>query len=337
MSVVIPARNEADTLPHLLSSLAAQHDPPGEVIVVDDDSVDATAAVALTWDARIVRAGPLPPGWAGKPWACWTGAQHSVGSTLVFLDADTKLAHDGLVRLVAAHAAHASEGLLSVQPFHDVQRAYEQLSAFPNAVSMMGAGVFAVGGTRMRRAMAFGPCLVTRRASYAAVGGHAAVRSRIVEDIHLARAYARAGRPVRCLTGGTAVAFRMYPDGPRQLIEGWTKNLADGSRLAPPLAALGAAAWVSACAAATVGSTTVAIAAATGRPAEWWWLGAAALVSTQLAWMLRRVGNFRAWTWILFPIPLAAFLALFAWSAFLHFTRRPKRWRGRRIHSTRGA
>ena len=59
LAVVVPARNEAATLPGLLGSLAAQHRSAAEVVVVDDGSTDATAVVA---------ASDRPPGWNGKQW-----------------------------------------------------------------------------------------------------------------------------------------------------------------------------------------------------------------------------------------------------------------------------
>ena len=54
-SVVVPAHNEADTLPAALASLAAQRCPaPYEVIVVDNASTDATATVAARAGATVV-------------------------------------------------------------------------------------------------------------------------------------------------------------------------------------------------------------------------------------------------------------------------------------------
>jgi 4,4'-diaponeurosporenoate glycosyltransferase len=169
--------------------------------------------------------------------------------------------------------------------------------------------------------------LVTRAADLEAAGGFAAVRREIVEDAALARAYRRVGRPVRCLGGGTIVRFRMYPDGLRPLIEGWTKNLAGGAPRVSPLALLGAVAWVCAGMSVTADALTdpsPAVALA--------WLA----ISAQLAWMLRRLGSFHWITAVFFPVPLLAFVALFLRSLVLRLVRRPVTWRGRRIDARRG-
>ena len=328
-SVIIPARNEAAALPRLLASLAAQPHPPAEVIVVDDESTDGTPEVAAAFGAVVISALPRPGPWLGKPWACQIGAGIATGDRLVFLDADTELAPDGLARLLHAHAAQVGDGLLSVQPFHVTERPHEQLSAVANAVSMMASGAFRPGAG-VAQTVAFGPCLVTDALAYGHTGGHASVAGEVIEDIHLARAYRGAGLPVRALAGGSTVSFRMYPQGVSQLAEGWTKNLAGGPRLAPPGPTLGAVLWVAAALAVAIGAVRVAFGAA-GPTAVPLIVAGWLAFTAQLAWMLRRIGSFRWWTVVAFPIPLAAFVALFARSGLRRVVRRQVMWRGRAI------
>lgn len=324
VSVVIPARDEARNLPRLLASLAAQTEPPLEVLVVDDASTDATAAVARAGGARVlsVDASGPPAGWLGKPWACRTGAVDATGDRLLFLDADTWLAPDGVARLADAHEHLAADGLLSVQPFHEVHRPYEQLSAVCNVVPVLASGLAAPGAPAP--SVAFGPCLVTTLGALAAAGGFEAVRGEVVEDAALARAYRRAGRPVHGLGGGGTVRFRMYPDGPGSLVEGWTKNLSGGATRVALLPLVGAALWVT----AGLSVALDAVTEPTGVVAVAW-----VALAGQLWWMLRRLGSFHWLTAALFPIPLLAFVALFARSALLRASRRPVTWRGRRIRS----
>jgi 4,4'-diaponeurosporenoate glycosyltransferase len=329
VSIVVPARNEERTLPVLLASLRELDTAPHEVIVVDDSSSDATAAVAAAHGATVLAAASPPAGWAGKPWACHTGAEAATGTHLLFLDADTWLGPDALGRLLGEHAARG--GLVSVQPHHRTERAYEQLSAFFNITAMMGTGAFAVGGAA-RGAMAFGPCLLTTVADYRTVGGHDAVRGEVVDDVRLARLYRARGLPVRCIGGGDAITFRMYPGGPGQLVEGWTKNIASGAGLSPPWALAGTVAWISACVAVTLAAAGGGWSWAFGDgPAPWVAVAAWAAVAVEIGWMLGRIGTWRVWTAVLFPLPLAAFLALFLRSLALTLVRGEVTWRARRV------
>src|SRR3954447_19027586 len=124
-SIVVPARDEASTLPVLLASLLPQLTDRDELIVVDDSSIDATSAVAEAAGAVLMKAPPLPEdGWTGKAWACVTGVGQAQTEVLLFVDADVRVLPGGLDRVVAAHASVAPDGLLSIQPHHEVQRPY---------------------------------------------------------------------------------------------------------------------------------------------------------------------------------------------------------------------
>jgi len=103
VSVLIPARNEALTLPQLLAALADQSLQPLEVIVIDDHSSDDTAAIAPAAGVTVLASEPLPQGWCGKTWALQQGANRSQGELLVFLDADTEPSPTFLAHLVANH------------------------------------------------------------------------------------------------------------------------------------------------------------------------------------------------------------------------------------------
>ncbi|MBD3927142.1 glycosyltransferase [Nocardioides cavernae] len=337
VSVVVPARDEEQTLPALLRSVAEQLPEVHEVVVVDDASRDATAAVARAGGARVVPAGTPPPGWTGKAWACHTGTAATTGDLLLFLDADTVLRPGALAGLLAAHTRHG--GLVSVQPHHDVVRPYEQLSAHFNVVALMASGAFTRRGrVRASRApMAFGPCLLTSREDHGRAGGHEAVRADILDDAALAAAYHRAGLPVWCAVGGDAVRMRSYPGGPAQLVAGWTKNIASGAADAAPSATAATVAWISAHHAVAVGAVLSLLVAVTGSGAPLLagspllWAVAYAAVALQLRWMLRRAGSFRWWAWTLFPVPLLAFDLVFARSLTLTVVRRSVQWRGRDV------
>jgi 4,4'-diaponeurosporenoate glycosyltransferase len=330
-TVVIPARDEAGALPLLLADLARQQLRPRQVVVVDDESADGTAGLAEAFDGvTVIRGTPKPPGWAGKQWACAQGAAVAEAHQLVFLDADVRLASSAIGALVAAHGR--SGGLLSVLPYHDVRRPYEQLSALFNLVTLMG-----VGAARPRRAEhadgAFGPCIVCRRCDYESVGGHGSIRDSVVDDLALARRFDDQALPVRATTGGPLVAFRMYPAGLRSLAEGWSKNIVTGAGRIPPGRSLAIAVWVT----AMLSSVLLAVDAAR-QPSM---ALAAVAAATYLAFVLqqhrqlRRLGRFGWGTAAAYPVMASAFVLLFVRSLWLTLVRRRVRWKGRTIETPR--
>nr|HML45549.1 glycosyltransferase family A protein [Clostridia bacterium] len=126
VSVIIPARNEAHNLPHLLGSLQSQTFSPQEIIVVDDFSSDQTSEVAARYGVKVIQNTQLPDNWTGKNWALWNGFQQATGDILVFLDADVRLAPTALEQLLKAR--EKSGGAVSVVPSHHTERMYERLS-----------------------------------------------------------------------------------------------------------------------------------------------------------------------------------------------------------------
>lgn len=332
VSVVVPARDEEDALPALLDSLAAQTVAPRQVIVVDDRSTDGTARVADRPGVTLVRGAEVPDGWTGKAWACAQGVARADGGRCLFLDADVTLAPGALAALAAEHDRR--RGLLSVQPFHRTEHGYEQLSAVFNTVAVMGVGL-ASPGRHGRARSAFGPCLVVDRRDYDRIGGHEAVRASVVEDVALARRAAAAGLPVHALGGGDAVAFRMYPGGVRQLIEGWTKNFATGAGAVGLSRLVAIGLWITALLlplALAVGALRDGSAATA--------IGAGVLYvldAAQLRAMTRALGTFTTVTALAAPVLAAAFVVVFARSVWRTLVRRRVTWRGREVSVGPGA
>ena len=331
VSVCLPARNEEQSIAILLESLAAQPERPAQIVVVDDQSDDRTSTIARGFPGvTVVDGEPVPEGWMGKAWACQQGARLASGSTLVFLDADVRLGPGGLAAIVTEHGARG--GLVSVQPFHTMRRAYERLSALFNVIGFMGVGAASPGRDASSRG-AFGPCLVTSRADYLDVGGHGSVRGEIVEDIALAGEYARAGRPVHTFGGGDAVSFRMYPGGLGQLLEGWSKNFATGAGSVGFGRLFLIGFWLTTVLISVqyvieqcLGRADVPVAVA---------VLVYAMFAMQLGIMLRQLGNFGVLTAVLYPGPVGVFVAVFVHSAYLTLVRRQVVWRGRRIPLSR--
>ncbi len=322
-AVVIPARDEAHNLGPLLAQLQHQTVAPAEIVVVDDHSSDGTADVAAAAGARVVPSRSLPPGWVGKTWACQQGADATDAPVLVFLDADVRLAPDAMAAVVSEQARRG--GLLSVAPWHTVRRPYEWFSLVFGIVALMGVGAATPGARRVRGA--FGPCIVLRRRDYDAFGGHASVAGQVVEDLALADQATAHGLTVSVLGGRPLLTYRMYPQGMRSLLEGWTKNIATGARRSDPLRSVLAATWIA-------GGIVASWQGLTGG-----WVGAVvlALWLVQVARMSRQIGSFPVFALLAFPLLLAWFLFVFVRSVILTSLRHEVQWRGRHIPVTRGA
>jgi glycosyltransferase involved in cell wall biosynthesis len=312
VAVVVPARDESASLPALLGPLMAGCRAGDEVLVVDDQSSDDTAAVATAAGARVLAAPDLAPGWLGKPAACAAGAAATSAPVLVFLDADVRPPADLLDRAAAAVAA-APDTLVSVQPRHVTERGYEQASLLPNVVALMGVGRFAVvPGGGARRPVAFGPVLAVRRDVYDAAGGHGHpdVRGAVLEDVALAR---RVGRS-EVFTGGPDVTFRMHPGGWREMVRGWTRSMVLGATVGPWWAVLGVAAWVTSLA----GGLFATLLAYPLSAVQVWVLG-------------RRAGAFRWWAPLVYPVLVVAFVVMVVRAAVLRVAGRGIVWKGRDV------
>lgn len=311
VAVVVPARNEAHALPVLLPSVAAQLRSDDELIVVDDGSSDATAAVAREFGARVIGVDAPPAGWAGKPNACWTGAEVASTDLIVFVDADVT-AGAGLLDGLAAAVRETPEALVSVQPWHRPGSVVEQLGLFGNLAALMGVGRFSIGRRYASRPVAFGPVLAMRLERYRACGGHGAgeVRGSLVEDVALARCVGRS----EVFTGRPHAGFRMYPGGWSELATGWTRVLATGIGASPAWATVGVALWLWAVASAPFVSGL-----------------AVAVTVLQLAVLSRVAGRFSPLAILLYPVPLVVFVALALRSVWVRLRGGRVRWKGRRI------
>jgi 4,4'-diaponeurosporenoate glycosyltransferase len=324
LSIIIPARNEEHNLRRLLTSINNLSTRPQEVIVVDDDSTDRTADIARELGATLLSAPSLPEGWRGKTWACQHGAEAAAGERLLFLDADTVLKSDALERIQAA-VQPGDCPVLTLGPYHDVEKPYEELSAIFNLMTHMGMGAFSLFGSPDHPHGLFGPFLFIHRRAYNDVGGHAAVRAEILENMSLCELLRRQGIPMRCLGGRGVVHTRMYPEGLASLIEGWTKAFATGAAKTKALTLWLSVAWMTGAVLAAIFTVlalldlTQPIALALTYPAY----------ALSLYFMLRGIGRFSVWSSILYPLLLATFFIVFARSAFLRQSKRQVTWKGR--------
>jgi chlorobactene glucosyltransferase len=216
VSILVPARNEAPTIARCVISLARQEYARCEVLVLDDQSEDATAAIVERIarrhpQVRLLRGAPLPPGWHGKAWACRQLAHAARGEWLLFVDADTVFARE-CVSTALAVARGRSADLLTLMPRLQAGGVGEALLLATMPLTF--AGFLPQGLVMSTRwplvAGALGKFLLFRRETYLQIGGHEAVRTDIVEDMQLSRLVKRHGGRLVWIDGTALVRARPY-------------------------------------------------------------------------------------------------------------------------------
>jgi 4,4'-diaponeurosporenoate glycosyltransferase len=325
LTVIIPARNEERNLPLLLADLMAQDVPPDEIIVVDDMSTDATAAAAAAFGIRLICIAEKPDGWTGKAYACQRGADAAAQPLLLFLDADVRLSPAAVSNLLSAY--RKTGRVLSVQPYHQTERPYEQLSMFFNLVQVAANGL---GLLFSRQHVGLsGPVILFPKADYDCIGGHAGVKGVVTEDVALGQALKAHGIAFDVWLGSSDIAFRMYGHGLKALIQGWTKNFAAGAMQSPAALLLAVALWVSSCMSAPY-HLVLAI-GGPYTPVIWFYAVLYLLWAAALRLLTRPVGRFSVWAVVLYPVPLTVFIAVFLVSLFRKLLGLQVTWKDRKI------
>ncbi len=334
ISIIVPARDEERSIEPCVRSLLAQRAANFEVIVVDDRSTDRTAEILgglaqADHRLRVVAGAPLPAGWVGKPWALHQGASVARGDWFLFTDADSTHATGSATSALAFVRARRVDALSTIT--------YQELGTWAERAilpSILGLVFFSQGTfaqvndpRRLGRALANGQYILISRRAYEGLGGHAGLRSEIVEDVELARRIKRDGRYRLIMAAGEDLArVRMYRSF-REIWDGFTKNIYFGPRgdlwalgggvlfialisFVPPALALNAALGRRPLEALEAALTTVALMATGG------W----AMASVKLD---RRLGWFQ-------PVGTAVLAAITVNSTVAVLSGRGVAWRGRR-------
>ena len=248
VSILVPARNEALNIEACVRSLLAQDYPNWELLVLDDHSEDETSAIVRGLgvrpsgeQARLLEGAPLPAGWTGKGWACHQLSQQARGRFLFFVDADTTHA-SGTVRAAVDYALRTRADLVSAWP-RLITKTWSEKLIIPMIV-LLGMSLYphwlvillqrfprlnTLFPARLRRVLgaANGQFMFFTRTGYDRIGGHAALRDHVVEDVALGRAVAaRSGEGMRlrnCESQNFSTC-RMYRSF-GEVWEGFTKNL----------------------------------------------------------------------------------------------------------------
>ncbi len=334
LSVLIPARNEETTLDACVRSLLAQ-DYPGalEVLLLDDHSEDATGRVAARLAAadtrvRALSGGPLLPGWKGKPNALRQLAEAATGDLLLLTDADCNF-YNGALAAAVRHRERVRADCLSLLPYLACRSFWEHvvvpLQYFLIFTTLPVRNVYASKNPAF--AAANGAFLLIDADTYAALGGHEAVKGEMAEDIKFAQHVKRQGRRLVYGDGSRIYAVRMY-ESLRGIWDGFSKNLFPAMGKSLPVLVVWSLFLLTT---QVLPFVFVLVALATGdrSPALFWLPLAhvAAALSLRIALSLR----FRQALWAAPTHPLGWLitLAIGANSAYLAYSGKGHSWKGR--------
>ena len=340
VSIVIPARDEEGRIERAVTSHLSQNYPDFEVIAVDDRSGDRTGEILarLARDDRrlTVVAGSDPPaGWLGKPHALHQGARAASGELLLFADADVVYDPRTLGELVALLEGGRLD-FVALLPRFEAEGFWESvLMPFVPGAYFGGIGFLANLDRPRWVAAGAGAGNLIRRSVYASVGGHAALKDSVVDDVRLALKTKRAGFRARAVRAEDRVSVRMYR-GLAGVVNGFTKNIAYTMNgfLGALLLALTAALtvlWIVPPLALAAGLLGVPV-----EPRDALLAAAAfALVVAARLFTAAALGD-AAWPAITHPIMAAIWGFIICRSLYQRFIRRRLVWRGREFDA-RGA
>jgi len=225
VSIVLPVRNQATTIVECMDSLVNIDYPDKEIIVVEGQSSDGTQELLRKYlgPVRIIEEDPLPHGWVGKNWACHLGYKQAKGELLLFTDGDSVHSTDSLARTVG-YLTSTGADMVTLAPGAILKTFWEKVLQPPIfLLIMLFVGGKWVNDDTRGNSLGNGQYMLLRRSAYEKVGGHEAVRNRIVEDYSMARLLKLAGLRIRIVTAQSALGVRMY-SGLREVWKGWRKN-----------------------------------------------------------------------------------------------------------------
>jgi glycosyltransferase involved in cell wall biosynthesis len=229
VSILIPARNEADDILTLLQSIAQQNYQNYEVIVLDDNSSDNTFALCEEFarshkNFKAIKGEVLPAGWLGKNFACYQLAQQATGNYFLFLDADEKI-EDGLINSAIHRMNLRGLSLLSLFTNQTMVTTGENM-----VVPLMHYILLNLLPLRLvylvksaAVAAASGQFMLFNAEDYNKNQWHQLVKNKVVEDVEIMKIVKASKLNGEALLANGMISCRMYK-GYNQAVNGFGKN-----------------------------------------------------------------------------------------------------------------
>jgi chlorobactene glucosyltransferase len=228
VSIMIPARNEAENIKMCISSLLKQDYANIEILVLDDNSTDGTSLIVKRISekdgrVKLITGKPLKEGWIGKSYACHQLAKHAKGKYFLFTDADTLHFKNAVSSTVGCLIKNKLDALSAI-PKQIMVGIHERL-----VVTWVHFGILSLLPLIMVKKSKYtlfctanGQCMLFKRGVYRKIGGHRSIKTKILEDIHISKQVKRHGFRFMIFDGSKNIYCRMYRDF-RGLIKGFSK------------------------------------------------------------------------------------------------------------------
>jgi len=232
VSIIVPARNEAEHVGQSLTQLLQLDYDNYEVIAVDDRSTDRTGEVmdqvastpAARGRIRVIHVADLPPQWLGKAHAMWTGAKQASGEWLLFTDADVLFRPDALTRTLTYAVAERADHLVLFPTFVMKGPGERMMIAFFQTLFVFGHRPWKVADPKAKDFMGVGAFNLIRRSVYEAVGTYEALRLEVLDDMKLGKVVKNAGYAQRNAFGHGLISIH-WASGAIGVVQNLTKNM----------------------------------------------------------------------------------------------------------------
>ena len=255
VSIIVPARNEEESIRATLLQLLALDYSNYEVIAVNDRSTDDTGKIMDTVAAsesscsadtlvrmpavstsrtvadksvratrlKVIHVSELPSGWLGKTHAMWTAGQQATGDWLLFTDADVLFKPDALRRAIAYVEAERADHVVLFPRMIMKRPGEKMMIAFFQALFVFGHRPWKVADPDARDHMGVGAFNMVRHSVYDAVGTYRALRMEVLDDMKLGKVVKNAGFAQRNVFGEDLISLR-WAKGAFGIVNNLTKN-----------------------------------------------------------------------------------------------------------------